>query len=232
MSELMLGEKISVINAVAGIAKKTIEILDSPRVYPQRKTVSFKKYHNRARTQYWVCGTSLEILTKGELIHEIAGKNGLDFRILLPYVSPCPNACPCLSSCPCSNSCPWPSPSSCPCPKTASRVQLEEYDKLRKDGESPSQLYTDQAEEAGKMYDTLKEILKGKGIAIKDRLRLYRGIMFQNITILDDHAFISFYDARGIGNDNITIYCNGKKNKRFMEQIKELFTDMWGMANG
>jgi hypothetical protein len=229
---LVIGEIISVINAGASIAKKVMKIPrgllqpDSPRVYPQRKTVSFKKYHNRARTQYWVCGTSLEILTKGELIHEIAGKNGLDFRILLPYASPRPGSCPCLGSCP------WPSPSSCPCPKTASCVQLEEYDKLRKEGKPPSKLYTDQKEEAKGMHKTLKEILESKGITIKDHLRLYKGIMFQNITILDDDAFISFYDARGKGNDNITIYCNGKKDRTLMERIKWLFTDMWDRANG
>jgi hypothetical protein len=68
-----------------------------------------------------------------------------------------------------------------------------------------------------------------RGIPLKDHLRLYPGIMFKNITIIDDHAFISFYDSTEYGDKNITILC-GKQNKALMKRIGGLFTDMWKRA--
>jgi hypothetical protein len=107
--------------------------------------------------------------------------------------------------------------------KTVSYTQLGEYNKRK------NQPYEDQVNVCENSYNAIKNALKNRGITLKDHLRLYPGIMFQNITIIDDHAFISFYDSTGYGDKNITIFC-GKQNKALMKRIEGLFTDMWERA--
>jgi hypothetical protein len=59
-----------------------------------------------------------------------------------------------------------------------------------------------------------------------EHIRLYKGILYQNITLIDDTMFISFYDASGIGDKLITINCTGASGQ-FKKKIETLFTDMW-----
>jgi hypothetical protein len=50
--------------------------------------------------------------------------------------------------------------------------------------------------------------------------------MYQNITIFDDTAYISFYDATGVGRHNITVLARGEKNYLYGQAMK-LFFAMW-----
>jgi hypothetical protein len=57
--------------------------------------------------------------------------------------------------------------------------------------------------------------------------------MYQNITILDKTAFISFYDAKGIGDENLTIRCRRRekgREKTLYERIEQFFDIMWDQA--
>jgi hypothetical protein len=87
-------------------------------------------------------------------------------------------------------------------------------------------LVEDQVGYAKKTGGALYEYFDKHTINISEHLRLYSGVMYQNITIYDDTAYISFYDATGIGNKNITLRCHGIK-KPLYKRIKKLFENMW-----
>jgi hypothetical protein len=100
-------------------------------------------------------------------------------------------------------------------------AQLREYRKRKE------QIYGDVVKNVKSSYNTIKKILQNRRFNVPEYLRLYRGIMFQNITIFDKEAFISFYDATGNGPKNITVYCTEGKDKALYERISWLFCDMW-----
>jgi acetyltransferase-like isoleucine patch superfamily enzyme len=101
---------------------------------------------------------------------------------------------------------------------TTSHRQLSEYTVA---------LPRDQAGLAQDAYENIASYFSMRHFNPADHVRLYRGVMFQNITIYDDSAFISPYDRSGSGNNNITVYCNKKKNPVFFNFIENLFIDMW-----
>ena len=58
-------------------------------------------------------------------------------------------------------------------------------------------------------------------------LRRYSGIMYSNITIFDDDAFIAFYDTSGLGDGNITIHFNAESNPAGFRYVEIEFLRMW-----
>jgi 8-oxo-dGTP diphosphatase len=58
-------------------------------------------------------------------------------------------------------------------------------------------------------------------------LKKYSGIMFSNITIFDDDAFIAFYDCTGSGGSNFTLHFNKSKNKLGYSFVESEFLRMW-----
>ncbi|MDR2053194.1 MAG: hypothetical protein LBP80_07255 [Treponema sp.] len=104
------------------------------------------------------------------------------------------------------------------------------YTQLREYQKRPEQVYGDVVENIKSTYRDIGKMLQGKQLKVSDHLRLYPGIMFQNITIFDDEAFVSFYDATGNGPDNITIYCTGAKDKALYDRLLWLFSDMWKVS--
>jgi hypothetical protein len=101
------------------------------------------------------------------------------------------------------------------------------YTQLREYRKREEQVYGDVVENIESSYSAITKILQNRRFKVSDHLRLYGGIMFQNITIFDEEAFISFYDATGNGPENITIYCTKGKDKELYERISWLFNDMW-----
>jgi len=101
--------------------------------------------------------------------------------------------------------------------------QLDQYDKL-----VTSQLVTNQVGAADKVYKKLllciKPLANGRE---QDFIRLYSGIMYANITIFDDDAFIALYDRTGIGDNSITIHFNKKINELGYQRVEEEFMNMW-----
>jgi hypothetical protein len=100
-------------------------------------------------------------------------------------------------------------------------TQLREYRKRKE------QQYGDVVKNIKSSYQTIRDILEKRQMNVSDHLRLYPGILFQNITVFDEEAFISFYDATGNGLTNITIYCTSAKDKALYDRIAYLFGDMW-----
>lgn len=101
--------------------------------------------------------------------------------------------------------------------------QLDQYNKL-----VTTQLVNNQVEEAEVSYKKLllclNHISNGRE---RDFIRLYSGIMYSNITIFDDDAFIAFYDRTGVGDNGITIHFNRKLNKLGYHRVEEEFMNMW-----
>ncbi|MHB8792518.1 MAG: NUDIX domain-containing protein [Thermoleophilia bacterium] len=101
--------------------------------------------------------------------------------------------------------------------------QLDQYNKL-----VSSQLVNNQVEEA---KDSYKKLLLSfnfiKEDNTKDYIRQYSGIMYSNITILDDDAFIAFYDRTGVGDNSITLHFNKNQNVLEYRRVEEEFMAMW-----
>jgi hypothetical protein len=105
----------------------------------------------------------------------------------------------------------------------SSFIQLDQYDKL-----VATPLVNNQVKVAGESYKKLlacvKLITNGKEL---DHIRLYSGIMYSNITIFDDDAFIAFYDSTGVGDNNITLHFNQLESEVGYRRIEEEFMKMW-----
>jgi hypothetical protein len=104
---------------------------------------------------------------------------------------------------------------------TASRAQLKSYN-----GKGNA---ADQVALARGAYHTLYNALYSKNGPPKNHLRLYQGIMFHNITVID---YTAFYDMRGAGNENITIRCRRPANKKLAAKMEALFDAAWSAAAG
>jgi 8-oxo-dGTP diphosphatase len=105
-----------------------------------------------------------------------------------------------------------------------SYLQLYQYDIIE------TRLVSQQVEAAEKSYELIDESVRTHTEKPSDKLRLYGGVMYYNITIYDDDAFISFYDAYGVGDSNITLYCNKTTNDIGYKKIERLFMDMWNVS--
>ncbi len=58
-------------------------------------------------------------------------------------------------------------------------------------------------------------------------LRKYAGIMYFNITIFDDDAFLSPYSTTGLGDSNLTLHFNSHTNPEGYRYVEDEFLRMW-----
>ena len=98
--------------------------------------------------------------------------------------------------------------------------QLEKYNRVES-GLVGNQV--DLAKVAFEMFETITL----SGMEKSEFLKKYSGIMFSNITIFDDDAFISFYDYRGIGDSNFTLHFDRNLNKIGYDLVESEFLRMW-----
>ena len=83
-----------------------------------------------------------------------------------------------------------------------------------------------QIELAERAYERIGKTLKNRQKAPHEHLRRYSDIMYSNITIYGENAFISFYDNGGVGDENITLRFHGSRTKGY-RRVRALFEKMW-----
>jgi hypothetical protein len=105
---------------------------------------------------------------------------------------------------------------------TLSYDQLADFDKN-------DFLLDKQIKLAERAYDRIGKTLKNRQKVPHDHLRRYSGIMYSNITIYDEDAFIAFYDTAGVGDENITLRFHGSRSKGY-QRVRALFEKMWGKS--
>lgn len=101
----------------------------------------------------------------------------------------------------------------------ASYEQLEKYNEF---GHG-----YDQIKLAKESFEKCRHCIPAGIDHIEDYLRMYGGIMYSNITIFDDRAFIAFYNSTGIGDTNITLCFNRGDNEPGYHLVEEEFLRMW-----
>jgi hypothetical protein len=74
------------------------------------------------------------------------------------------------------------------------------------------------------MLDCVAVSYKGKS---DDLVRTYGGVIYSNITIYDDDAFITFYDCTGKGDRGFTLQFKKNVNKKGFEFVEQEFLRMW-----
>jgi 8-oxo-dGTP diphosphatase len=170
-------------------------------VWLTRQEIGWDQFNKKVSNRFWACGTSLMGVAERKL--------GLAHRKLVPeffarglkdirILLPDTRA------------------------SLPSTLQLKEYNKAA-DGPVVSQLHA-----AKESYKVLKsQISKLAAGRESDYLRTYKGIMYSNITIYDDDAFISFYDSTGLGDNNISLHFNRQGNEEGYERVAKDFERMW-----
>ncbi len=109
----------------------------------------------------------------------------------------------------------------------ASHEQLEKYDQL---GFGLVDNQVDRAREAYERSKSLAPLFCNTGAT--GIFRRYGGIMYSNITIFDQDAFISFYDCTGIGDLNFALHFNESTNKAGYALVEAEFQRMWDTQSG
>lgn len=104
----------------------------------------------------------------------------------------------------------------------ASYEQLEKYDQAHF-GLVDSQI--DLAKKCFDKFETLVPLLGNSGAPRV--LKKYGGIMYSNITIFDDDAFIAFYDSTGKGDASFALHFNKNVNKTGYALVEAEFLRMW-----
>ncbi len=99
--------------------------------------------------------------------------------------------------------------------------QLEQFNEFTND------LVADQVELARGSFDKLSRCIQSGGKEPEDYLRKYGGIMYSNITIFDDDAFISFYDCTGLGDSNLTLHFNRSTSEQGYRLVEKEFSRIW-----
>jgi 8-oxo-dGTP diphosphatase len=85
----------------------------------------------------------------------------------------------------------------------------------------------DQVNLAKESFEKCRRSIPGGIDHIDDHLRIYGGVMYSNITIFDDRAFIAFYNSTGIGDTNVTLCFNRGDNEQGYHLVEEEFLRMW-----
>ena len=110
-----------------------------------------------------------------------------------------------------------------PCTRrgTEAWAQLNWYDQC-------GGLVNGQLDEALKSFTALSSSVRKLSSAKPEKyVRRYPGIMFANITIMDDSAMVAFYDALGIGENNLTMHLYRAQNSQAFDRIEQQVDDMW-----
>ncbi len=98
--------------------------------------------------------------------------------------------------------------------------QLDKYNRMN------IGLIENQIDLAKLAFEKFETIILTNG-NISEILKKYSGIMFSNITVFDDDAFISFYDCTGSGGLNFTLHFNKNINKTGYNLVETEFLRMW-----
>jgi hypothetical protein len=109
-------------------------------------------------------------------------------------------------------------------PEHSSFIQLTEFN------ETPNQRLPDQLGEAEDCHGRIAGYLISLFGMHEKYLRKHPGIMYANITIMDEDALIAFYDATGIGELNFTLHVKKSTNRDAYYKIEEDFLRMWNAS--
>lgn len=104
-------------------------------------------------------------------------------------------------------------------PDTIAYHQLHQFD-IR----PVANMVHNQVDMARESHHELSNLL---GANEHDYLRKYAGIMYFNITILDDDAFLSPYSTTGPGGSNLTLHFNSHANLEGYRYVEKEFLRMW-----
>jgi 8-oxo-dGTP diphosphatase len=85
-------------------------------------------------------------------------------------------------------------------------------------------LVHNQVDMARESHDELSNLL---GADEHNYLRKYAGIMYFNITIFDDDAFLSPYNTTRLGDSNLTLHFNSHANPEGYRYVEDEFLRMW-----
>ncbi len=179
-------------------------------IYFRRSEVtSWTRYNHGTKRRFWVCGTSLMQVAEYEektMIPKFFDRNVYDVRILVSGTA--------IGS--------------------PSRLQLEGYDRRNK---GPLLPQVDLAERSFKSLEkqvtkalrSHRQALKksGKSTQMANYLRQHSNIMYSNITLYDNDAFIAFYNSTGVGADNLTLHFTVDENIKGYNRAESEFMLMW-----
>lgn len=104
----------------------------------------------------------------------------------------------------------------------ASYEQLAGYDAS---SAAPTLNQVELAQRCYERFCSLDELPRER--RIEDIVKRYGGIMYANITILDDDAFIAFYDTTGLGDYSFTLQCSRRQDPESFDRIEAEFLRMW-----
>ena len=108
----------------------------------------------------------------------------------------------------------------------SSFYQLDLYDR-----QCDSKPVYNQLQAARESFFRLRAIVeKSRSRRLDEVVRCYSGVMYSNITIFDDDAFISFYDSTGIGENNMTLYFNRVTDESDYRATENEFLRMWNAS--
>jgi 8-oxo-dGTP diphosphatase len=109
------------------------------------------------------------------------------------------------------------------CSNTIAYHQLNQFD-LQVRGN----LMHNQVRDARVAYKRLSaRIFKASGGDRGKYLRTYNGIMYANITVFDDEAFLAPYDATGEGDSSPTLHASKHTSPEAYRYIENVFLRMW-----
>ncbi len=164
--------------------------------YKKRSRVPWNAFSERASRRYWVCGTSLQSLVN----QDIPTGKSLLASMIERNIEDMRIILPSTSD-----------------TDDNSYRQLHYYDQHYLE-QSPQP----QVAMAERVLKAIRSLLNKKNKCVK----VYQGIMFENITIYDDTAIISFYNVTGFGDGNLTLVFEGKDTDGYKYAEAE-FKEMW-----
>jgi hypothetical protein len=100
--------------------------------------------------------------------------------------------------------------------------QLQAYDGIK-----PRPVADIQVDSAVRVCTGLVDHIRLAGWPVEEHLRRYSGIMFSNITVIDNDAFIAFYDDRGVGEENITLHFTKCDSPAGYNAVMKIFRRLW-----
>lgn len=105
-------------------------------------------------------------------------------------------------------------------PQYSSYAQLESFSRF-------GDVLIDQVSLAKSSFVKLESQMEPYVGELEAYLKKYGGVMYSNITIFDDDAFIAFYDCAGMGDSNFTLHFNREVNEEGYRFVENEFQRMW-----
>jgi 8-oxo-dGTP diphosphatase len=96
------------------------------------------------------------------------------------------------------------------------------------DAQPTGSLVLNQVEVAGRSFEMLaRRVAELPESAEHQLLRRYTGIMYANIAVFDDDAFVAFYDTTGLGDNSPTLHFNARTSGDGYSLAIDEFMRMW-----